>query len=93
MLGKEIFSVTSAQCVDVSLHVKQLIASVSEAANEGPHDVASLYDDFDFFDDVNGHQLDHACNGKESSRSGNGPLLEHGCLQQSAPLRGSHQRM
>ena len=24
-------------------------ASVSEATNEGPHDVASLYDDFDFF--------------------------------------------
>ena len=46
---KEIFGLASTQCVDVSLHVKQLIASVSEAANEGPHDVASLYDDFDFF--------------------------------------------
>ena len=32
--AKEIFSLTSTQCVDVSLHVKQLIASVSEAATE-----------------------------------------------------------
>ena len=55
-LEEEIFCLASTQCVDISLHVKQLIASVSEAANEGPHDVASLYDDFDFFDDVSGHQ-------------------------------------
>ena len=53
---KEIFGLASTQCVDVSLHVEQLIASVSEAANEGPHDVASLYDDFDFFGDVSDHQ-------------------------------------
>ena len=46
---KDIFGLASTQCVDVSLHVKQLIASVSEAANEGPHDAASLYDDFDYF--------------------------------------------
>ena len=59
-LDKEIFGLANTQCVDVSSHVKQMIASVSEAANEGPHDVASLHDDFDFFDDVSGHKLDHA---------------------------------
>ena len=37
--------------------MKQLIASVSEAAHEQPHDVASLYDDFDFFGNVSGHKL------------------------------------
>ena len=68
-------------------------ASVSEATNEGPHDVASLYDDFDFFFvDVSGQKI-RPYNGKESPGSRNGLLSEHGCLQRSAPHRGIHQRM
>ena len=58
--GEEFFVLGSAQCVDVSLLVEKLIASVSEAAHEGPHDVVSLHEDFDFYDDVSGHKLDHA---------------------------------
>ena len=89
---KEIFGLARIQCVDVSLHVKQLTAGVSEEENEGPHDVASLYDDYDFFDDVSGHQLDHAM-AKKARDMENELLSDHGVYSKVPRTEAFTQRV